>query len=75
MGERLELPGGETVNRLKKKQSRIYRSIFANYELQRVVYGSREGQRVEFFRIEKILKLKAPNFLKNFIIKNKEKII
>ncbi len=62
MGEILELPDGKIVNRLKKKQSRTYRSIFANYELQRVVYGSREGQKVEFVPLDNRLHLPEGRF-------------
>ena len=34
-----------------------------------------EGQRVEFFELNKILKLKSPNFLKKIVAENKGKII
>ena len=34
-----------------------------------------EGQRVEFFGLDKIFKLRSPNFVKKFIAENRRKII
>jgi len=34
-----------------------------------------EGQKVEFFKMEELLKLKIPNPLRNFILNNKDKIL
>jgi hypothetical protein len=46
-GETLTLADGRGVNRLPEPHSRPYRSIFGDFTLERVVYGTREGQRIE----------------------------
>ena len=46
-GETLTLAGGRVVKRLPKPHGRPYRSIFGDFTLERVVYGTREGQRIE----------------------------
>ena len=45
-GATLQLAGGRVVRRLPKPHSRPYRSIFGDFTLERVVYGTREGQRI-----------------------------
>jgi len=52
LGESLTLPNGDVVKRLKKLHARPYVSIFGEFELQRVVYGSREGQKIEFVPLD-----------------------
>ena len=46
MGETVELPDGRCCRRLEKEHPRRYVSIFGEFVLSRVVYGSREGQQV-----------------------------
>jgi hypothetical protein len=46
-GETLTLADGQGVKRLPEPHSRPYRSIFGDFTLERVVYGTREGQRIE----------------------------
>jgi hypothetical protein len=46
-GERLALTDGRVVKRLPERHVRPYRSIFGEFALERVVYGTREGQRIE----------------------------
>ncbi len=46
-GETLTLADGEAVKRLPELHSRPYRSIFGGFRLERIVYGTREGQRIE----------------------------
>ena len=46
-GERLTLTDGRVVKRLPARHHRPYRSIFGDFTLARVVYGTREGQRIE----------------------------
>ena len=62
MGEQLELSSGKTVKRLPEPQKRVYRSIFGIYELERVVYGTREGQKVEFIPLDSRLQLPETRF-------------
>lgn len=46
-GERLTLTNGRVVKRLPVRHNRPYRSIFGDFTVARVVYGTREGQRIE----------------------------
>lgn len=46
-GETLTLADGRGVKRLPEPHRRPYRSIFGDFTLERVVYGTREGQRIE----------------------------
>ena len=46
-GETLKLADGQVVRRLPEPHSRPYQSIFGDFTLERVVYGTREGQRIE----------------------------
>jgi hypothetical protein len=45
-GEEVELPGGRVVRRLAEPHARDYQSVFGPFELERAVYGTREGQRL-----------------------------
>ena len=45
-GEVLVLGDGREVRRLKEPQSRSYQNPFGAFELTRMVYGSREGQKI-----------------------------
>ena len=46
-GEALTLADGRVVKRLPEAHIRPYQSIFGDFTLARVVYGTREGQRIE----------------------------
>src|SRR5689334_5719702 len=48
LGETVVGPQGQEWQRLDKLHPRRYVSIFGEFELQRAVYGSREGQKIEF---------------------------
>ena len=43
--------------RLEELHSRRYLSIFGEFLLQRMVYGSREGQKIEFVPLDNRLQL------------------
>ncbi|MFZ1642250.1 MAG: hypothetical protein WAV07_12645, partial [Candidatus Contendobacter sp.] len=45
-GETLRLADGRVVKRLPELHSRPYQSIFGDFTVPRVVYGTREGQRI-----------------------------
>jgi len=47
MGETVALPAGPCCQRLEKEHARRYVSIFGEFVLSRVVYGSREGQQID----------------------------
>src|ERR1043166_454501 len=52
MGETVTLPTGEVCQRLAEVAQRRYVSIFGEFRLQRVVYGSREKQKIEFVPLD-----------------------
>jgi hypothetical protein len=52
MGETVTLPSGEECQRLEGLHERRYVSIFGEFRLQRVVYGSREKQKIEFVPLD-----------------------
>jgi hypothetical protein len=62
MGEEVELPDGRSVRRLTQLHSRSYQSIFGSFELPRVVYGTREGQKIEFAPLDQRLGLAQSKF-------------
>ncbi len=62
MGEEVALSNKHIVKRLPNQQTRFYRSIFGSYALERVVYGSREGQKVEFVPLDNRLQLPETRF-------------
>ena len=43
---------GRVLRRLPSLQRRAYQSIFGSFELERVVYGTRAGQRVEYVPLD-----------------------
>jgi hypothetical protein len=57
VGETLETPDGKEIKRLSEPHKRTYHSIFGPFELSRFVYGSREGQRIEFVPLDARLEL------------------
>jgi hypothetical protein len=62
LGPTLTLPNGEEVQRLEKLHKRDYLSIFGKFELQRVAYGTREGQAIAFVPLDNRLQLPESNF-------------
>jgi hypothetical protein len=68
MGETVTLPGGELCQRLAELHPRRYVSIFGEFHLERVVYGSREGQKIEFIPLDNRLQLPASVF--SYVLQN-----
>lgn len=68
MGDTLTLPTGEEVRRLDKRHERRYVSIFGTFRLQRAVYGSREGQKIEFVPLDNRLDLPSSAF--SYVLQN-----
>jgi hypothetical protein len=56
------LPDGQEVQRLEELHARRYVSIFGAFTLERTVYGSREGQALEFVPLDNRLQLPANAF-------------
>lgn len=57
LGETVSLPSGEEYQRLEGLHERRYVSIFGEFRLPRVVYGSREKQKIEFVPLDNRLQL------------------
>ncbi len=62
LGERVTLPDGRTAERLEALHARRYVSIFGSFVLDRVVYGSREGQKIDFVPLDNRLQLPESAF-------------
>jgi hypothetical protein len=59
MGETVRSDDGQEWQRLDERHPRRYLSIFGTFDLPRVVYGSREGQKIEFVPLDNRLQLPA----------------
>jgi hypothetical protein len=57
VGETIEMPDGREVQRLDEPHRRTYRSIFGPFTFSRFVYGTREGQRIDFVPLDARLEL------------------
>jgi hypothetical protein len=61
-GETTTLSEGQEVRRLETPHARVYQSVFGRFELERVVYGSREGQKIEYVPVDTQLQLPESDF-------------
>jgi hypothetical protein len=57
VGETVSLPNGQEYQRLEELHQRRYVSIFGEFQLRRVVYGSGEKQKIEFAPLDNRLQL------------------
>jgi hypothetical protein len=57
LGESITLPDGRVCQRLDDLHARRYQSIFGEFQLDRVAYGSREGQKIDFVPLDNRLQL------------------
>jgi hypothetical protein len=57
LGEQVTLPDGSTAVRLGKTHARVYRSVFGDLTLDRVCYGTRDGQKIAFVPLDNRLQL------------------
>ena len=62
LGPQAEAPGGHTVRRLPERHDRRYVSIFGELTIARVVYGSREGQKIEHVPLDEQLGVPEGDF-------------
>ncbi len=62
VGETIDMPDGETLRRLPEPHQRTYRSIFGPFTLSRYVYGTREGQCIDFVPLDARLGLPESEF-------------
>jgi hypothetical protein len=56
-GEQVALADGQRWRRLEARHARDYQSVFGRFRLERVVYGSRESQKIEYVPLDARLKL------------------
>jgi len=61
-GETVTLAEGQVVRRLPESHRRPYQSVFGHFELNRVVYGTRESQRIKVVPLDARLGLPAGKF-------------
>ena len=62
LGPQAETPEGRTVRRLPERHDRRYVSIFGELTIDRVAYGTREGQRIERVPLDERLALPEGEF-------------
>jgi len=61
-GMQVTLPEGREVKKLPAPHQRVYQSVFGEFTLERVVYGTREGQKIEYVPLDSRLQLPASRF-------------
>jgi hypothetical protein len=57
VGETFTMPDGSELRRLENTHPRLYQSIFGEFQLERTVYGSWEGQKIEAVPLDARLQL------------------
>ena len=62
VGETIEMDDGKELRWLTEPHQGTYRSIFGPFQLSRYVYGTREGQRIEFVPFDARLELPESEF-------------
>jgi hypothetical protein len=62
VGETTTLSDGREVRRLDRLHVRAYQSVFGYFELERTVYDSREGQKIEYVPVNTQLQLPEREF-------------
>ena len=66
LGASIVLPHGQVCERLAELHQRRYLSIFGEFVLRRTVYGSREGQKIDFVPLDNRLQL-PPGIISNVL--------
>ncbi len=69
-GERVDLSDGGMVKRLAQRHGRAYQSVFGAYELERWVYGSRAGQKLEYIYIPLDVRLQLPQSKFSYLLQD-----
>jgi hypothetical protein len=62
VGPEVALPDGSAARRLSEAHARTYRSVFGDFTLARVCYGSREGQAITFVPLDNRLQLPESDY-------------
>jgi len=68
VGERVELSDGHTVKQLENLHLRDYLSIFGEFSLERAVYGTREGQKIEYIPLD--VRLQLPQSKLSYVLQD-----
>jgi hypothetical protein len=63
LGPEVEVSGGQAARRLPERHDRRYVSVFGELTITWAVYGSREGQRIEWVPLDERLGLPGGDFL------------
>ena len=51
-GERVTVANDKLLNRLEHRHIKRYLTVFGEYEIPRVVYGTREGQKIQYVPLD-----------------------
>jgi len=62
VGETVVLPDGQEIRRLERLHPRVSQSVFGRFELERMVYGTREGQKIAYVAFDTQLQLPESDF-------------
>ncbi len=62
VGEKVSMEDGRLLNRLPTLHVKSYLSIFGPFEINRFVYGSREGQKIEYIPLDAHLQFPDSKF-------------
>ena len=68
MGETLTLPDGRVLNRLPELHPKPYQAVFGSFIKSRVVYGTREGQKIEHVPLDERLQFPESKF--SYLLQN-----
>jgi hypothetical protein len=70
-GEHVLLEDGRKLRRLEELHRREYRSVFGLFELERAVYGTREGQKIEHVPLDERLRL--PQGKNSYLLQDRDR--
>lgn len=73
MGEQLMLPDGRQLQRFPESHSRSLTTIFGEFLLERMVYGLREGQKIEAAPLDARLQLPDSKF--SYLLQNWDQLL
>jgi len=68
IGETFMMPDGRETTRLQDLHTRCYQSIFGEFQLERTVYGSREGQKIESVPLD--ARLQLPESVYSYVLQD-----
>jgi PAS domain-containing protein len=68
VGETFTMPDGSELTRLEDLHLRCYQSIFGDFQLERTVYGTREGQKIEAVPLD--ARLQLPESVYSYVLQD-----